>query len=256
MKNNEHRINACLESLKPLKPKKYFVVDAFSTDKTVDVLRSHGDVAVEQHWCGLGKGRDLALKMALKECKDDDFLMYIGLDTIYKKLWTDLVGAKLKTLKDDEVYILGQLCNKRTNRKLPWGDLWGCEDIERLARAKSLGMRIYIDEKIKSVSSAQDRYSNELIENEPAAGQLATSRMKRYSGSSFDHFKRMTKQLSDCERAHAYRSFKDFYSISQVKSPSRKLVFGFAYVLAHLKGIYKYDNKMNNDEYVYGERPR
>ena len=85
--NNAGRVKECIESLKPLNYKKIFAVDSCSTDGTYEIINKIPNVSVERKRCSHGLGRQIAMSNALKEAKDEDFLMYVDFDTIYYKTY-------------------------------------------------------------------------------------------------------------------------------------------------------------------------
>ena len=52
-KNEELHIERCLDKLRPLEAKQVFVVDCFSTDKTVEIAERMGATVVKHEWPGL-----------------------------------------------------------------------------------------------------------------------------------------------------------------------------------------------------------
>ncbi|OWP53125.1 N-glycosyltransferase [Candidatus Micrarchaeum sp.] len=89
--NNASRVQACIDSLMPLKYAKIFVVDNYSTDGTYETLKNIENLVVIRKKCSHGLGRKIALEKALNKAGDEDFLMYVDFDTVYNKEYIDLV---------------------------------------------------------------------------------------------------------------------------------------------------------------------
>lgn len=243
MYNNAKYVNASIMSIKKLKPKKIFIVDNFSTDGTYEILKSYKNILIEQIKCNRGKGRDIALKNALENCNGLDHLLYIDLDTVYKMPYLKGVIKARKNLKSDQLYLYGSLSTAETNRKIPWRHLNFGEDIERIARAKSIGIEILGSNTLKNIK--KDYYGV----NAPNPNGMRESRY----ANGFSLVLRLMQNLIDTQRSYAYKSFSDFYNSSDKKSKFRYFAFFVAYVIAKILGVYEYDKRLNNADYVLGE---
>lgn len=249
--NNADTVDRSLMSIAPLKPKKIFVVDNFSLDDTLSRLKRHGDVVVMQERCRRGAGRGMALEMLLKEADDGDTLVYIDLDTAYKEAWIRHIRHLTKTIRHGQISIFGMMSTAKTNRNLPWADLNNAEDIERLARAKYQGCHI-IDLEFEKLTLPDSRaaYSNPYFDNGIGAGELQSSREKRYTTNGIARFVRLVSHVIEGQRGGAYKSFRKYYSICKEKSAFNYLAFFMGYHLANLVGTYSYDDKKSNNEFI------
>ncbi len=73
--NEENNIQTCINSVKVLEPEEIIVVDAGSTDRTVELARSSGVRVIESQ-----KGRGIQLKIGASNARGD-ILMFIHADT-------------------------------------------------------------------------------------------------------------------------------------------------------------------------------
>ncbi len=258
--NNAGRVDACIKSLMPLKPKKFFVIDNYSTDGTFEVLKKHKNVVVKQQKSTKGGGRGIAMNMALAQAKDNDVMGYIDLDMVYKKPYLRLMKRAFTKIKHDEISFMLQMATAKTNRKLPWNTLNDCEDVERLARAKCSHIKIVDYDMLDEISAAiakdsKLRNKNSYFENDPGAGSSAYSREKRYAGNKINLLYRMIRQIVETQRSGSYKSFKSFYAIVKHKTLGNKIAFWIGYNVANLMGTYSYDSKLNNYEFVKDRTP-
>ncbi|MEM0201874.1 MAG: glycosyltransferase family 2 protein [Candidatus Micrarchaeaceae archaeon] len=244
--NNADLIEKCLRSISGLKPYHIYVVDNFSTDKTYNILKKHKAVSIKRLKCSRGKGRDVALAMMLKKAAPDDPVMYLDFDTIFSPEYVSMLLKKIRTIKPNEMYnLFNGLSLASTNANLPWRNLNAAEDWERLARAKSMGIHLLQDrtEMFKFRS---------FVNNREALGYLARDRERRYASGWLSLNMRLLRMLVDNERGRAHKSFGEFYEISSKKSVKSCLLFLAAYLCARIIGIYSYDPKKSNKEYVLG----
>lgn len=244
--NNADLLEKCLESISGLRPYKIYAVDNFSTDGTYDILKRYKEVKIERLKCSRGKGRDIALSMLLKEAAPDDPVMYIDFDMIFSPKYVAMLSERIKEVKPNEMYLLfGGLSLANTNVNLPWRDLNSAEDWERLARAKSKGIRLLLDK--NDIIKFRD-----FVNNREAIGYMLGDREKRYANGSLSLKLRLFRMLIDNERGMAHKSFRKFYESSGRKNLGSFLQFLTAYACARILGIYSYDPKKSNKEYVLG----
>ncbi len=242
--DNADLAEKCLRSISKLKPYRLYVVDNYSTDKTYEILRRHKEVNIKRLKCSRGKGRDVALKMLLSEANPEDPVMYIDFDVIFEPGFIKILSKRIKQIKDNEMYnLFNGLSTAKTNRALPWRDLNSAEDWERLARAKSEGIRILtIRNDIKNI--------RKWVNNRENVGYKVSDRECRYVTNKLGLDIRVFKMLIDSERGRAHKSFHEFYEISANKNIKSYLLFLAAYVCGRTLGIYSYDDKRSNKEYV------
>lgn len=240
--NNANRVELALASIAPLKPAKIYIADNNSTDGTTQLLMKHKDVVVIREKCNRGKGKRLALERLLQDAEPDDPIIMIDLDTVYKPAYRALVMKKIKTLKDNEMYDdIGQLATAATMKRIPWRDTPNSEDLERFARAISIGIKLYKLDKDPTLE-------NEYFQNETGIKGL---REARYAKNPISLGIRLFNETVSVERNEAYRSFKDFYAhFYTFKSPMYMPIFAVSYIIANIMGIYAYDPKLSNVEYI------
>src|SRR3989339_1124927 len=67
--NEEDNIRRCLESVKWVKDKggEIVVVDSFSTDKTLEIVREYTDKVFQNKWSGFVKQKNYTLSLAQNE---------------------------------------------------------------------------------------------------------------------------------------------------------------------------------------------
>ncbi len=248
--NNADRVGKCIESLKPLNYKKIFVVDNYSTDGTYEILKNMQNVVVMRRKCSHGLGRQLALELALKEAYDEDFLMYVDFDTVYFDKYVNIIKEMIKKLSDNEVFIFGMLSKAKLNRSVPWRDLLTSEDLERVAHLKYLGYKIVMDEEKFDIVFGGKGLINPYYQNDQSAGDNFYQRHMRYKISNIQFMVRMFRVMIDNERGAAFKSLREFYSISSKKNIKRYFIFFIAYMIANLLGVYRYAKNKNNIEYI------
>ncbi len=240
--NNANRVELSLKSIAQLKPAKIYVADNMSTDGTTELLKKHKEVVLITEKCNRGKGKRLALERLLEDAEPSDAVIMIDLDTVYKKPYHELVKEKMKVLKNDEIYAeIGQLETAKTAQKLFWRDMNNSEDIERFARAISIGITIY---RLDVGSGLENKY----YQNEVGIKGL---REARYAKGKLALYLRLFNETVGVERDEAYKSFKEFHSsFKSFSSPVYLPIFALSYLIAKIQGIYSYDPKLNNIEYV------
>ena len=258
--NNASRINDCLESIKPLEPEHIFIVDNYSNDLTYEILSNTKNVTVIQKHCNRGLGRDMALEMLRSaHPNDDDLTLYIDMDVIYKKKWIDLVKGLQDSIKDNQIHIFSGIANAKTQLSFDWKNLMMGEDWERLARMKKSGVEII---GIKDAQELIDRgaidrkvmWDNEWNMNDVST-DFQADRERRYAKNKLQLMMRWYITLVDGARGIGYHSLSDFYSTyKRLRGDSlfARTVFTIAYMIATIKGIYRYDDKLSNDSYVMG----
>jgi glycosyltransferase involved in cell wall biosynthesis len=145
--NNANTIKKSILSIIPLNPTKIFIVDNFSTDDTIKILENlkkenKCPIVFLQKKCTRGLGRNIAMQMALREAKSNDVLMYMDFDTIIFKRGLKVIKNIIKKIEKNQISIFNGISLAATNKRLPWLNLNYGEDVERLARAKFLGIKI------------------------------------------------------------------------------------------------------------------
>lgn len=249
--NNANRVDACLDSLAPLKPKMMVVADNLSVDGTAEKLKAHG-VKVISERCTMGRGRQLAMEAVLAVAKDNDKLIYIDTDTVYKKKVIDLIRRRCRTIKHNQMSMFSGISTARTNRKFPWSNLPCAEDAERVARAKTHGCELLDSElQWKVMKSHDPKVANQYYENE-ATGSSTVQRNKRYA-KGIRLLWRMSWIIINQQRGEAHKSFQSYYAICKQKSLFNKCAYFIGYHIANLIGTYSYDKKLSNPEIIHGK---
>lgn len=258
--NNSNTVDRSIKSLEPLMPYKMFVVDNYSNDGTYEKLKKYEQIVTVQRRCTLGRGRDLAMNMALKEATPNDPMFLVDLDNVFTDLVITDIKMKMKRLKNDTFYWVGCLGKASTHAKVPWNDLIFGEEMEHGAHAISLGIEThYLD--IKTFYT--------YIEDIGGSPKLSVAeRQFRYAHGFMRKMVRLYRCLIDAERAYAFKSPYDFIKNSLAKtsddnprstSSLKKGIFYLvayyiaytsAFVIAKLLGVYSYDKKLNNQDYV------
>jgi glycosyltransferase involved in cell wall biosynthesis len=240
--NNANRIKECLKSIAPLNPKRIFIVDNCSTDDSFRLLEASDKVFVIRKKCSRGAGRNISMGIAMKESKASDRFMYIDLDCIYNQAFIDYINKASQKLKPMELYCINYLyalSTYNTNIVLEWKNLQAGEDWERIAHAISSGIKVH-----NIIDEAGKYYKNEEVKGN---GQMA--REKRYA-KGIGVYIRIFRWTRDVQRGEAYKSFKDFYEKQPHKNLITFAVQYFAYCMGNLMGVYSYDKKLNNIEYI------
>lgn len=260
MYNNASTVERSIDSLKQLMPYKMFVVDNYSTDGTFEKFKKYKQVVAIQQKCTLGKGRNLAMGMALKEAMPDDPMFTMDLDNELTQVAIKDILIRIKKMKNNTFYWIGCLGKASAHAKVSWKDLFCGEEVEHSAHAISLGIEMhYFD--AKTFYS----YVNDLGANPDLS---LAQRQLRYTKGFIGKGIRLYKCLISLERGYAYKSPKEFIAVSLNKkndgtprstSSLKKgklhiltyyLAYTSAFLIAKLLGIYNYDKKLNNHDYI------
>ncbi|MEA1924895.1 MAG: glycosyltransferase [Candidatus Altiarchaeota archaeon] len=89
--NEEKDIGKCLKSIKENRYKNFnvIVVDAGSTDKTVEICRNHADKVIETHTDAPGPARNLGVRAS-----DADVVAFTDADTMVESNWVGEIADK------------------------------------------------------------------------------------------------------------------------------------------------------------------
>ena len=264
--NNAEYIEYCISSIKLLllakdtKKIALWIVDNYSTDGTIDKLMEMSknkkytkyiDFHIYQAKCSRGKGRQIALDYAIRHSYSlYDIIMYIDFDNIITPEMAKLVNTNISKLKENEIssfllspisflnteiiYPFG-LSTIKTNVNLEWKDLNAGEDWERLARAKSKGIKVITD-------NDRDKY--------PKKYGIALDKAdeRRYAKGLSYYIRKFNYEVDNIRgRGGSKYSYLKYIR----KGIKRRIIFELAYPIAKRKGIYRYDNK-DNESYVRG----
>lgn len=235
--NNGKYIERCIRSIQPLRPKAIIIADAGSIDGTQDKLKAMGVQVIDAEGSSRGKGRQIALNKVYELASNKDFALYIDLDTVYKPLFISSINKRLKSIKDYEFSYAG-LATIKTNKLAEWRDLNGCEDWERIAHLIAKGCRI--------LDMAPP--GNDFHENRESGEKRQFKREQYYSSTWIGKLMRVAKNLIDEHRAIAY---KDWRGLS--KRPLNIIANDIAHLIAVVLGLYSYDKKLDNMEYIKEE---
>jgi glycosyltransferase involved in cell wall biosynthesis len=262
--NNRDRIERNIKDISKLTDKKIVVVDNYSTDGTYEYLKSLPNVDVIQKKCTRGLGRDIALKRiySIYNPRPDDFIMYNDFDLWYKDEFSNLLSRLMKTMNQNEMFVMhGGLSTAHTQENLGWKDLNYGEDIERLARAKSRGIKIIGFEYMKDIMKSDENDNMQLnqdtiyMENDSKFGSMI-EREKRYHKNIITLGIRLIKDQIDSCRGWNFQSWKDLcieFEKKHGKHLIYRIMFFMIYMEAKIKGCYNYSKGMNNWQYIKGD---
>ena len=231
--NNAEYIDACLNSLKPLGKLDLYVVDNYSTDRTVEKLfiwNKYFNMHIYEKKCTRGAGRQLALEYLKSESSPEDLAFYIDFDTVYSNKFVETILSASKTIKDNELSI-AMLGTVRTQKLAEWKDLNAGEDWERSAHFVSKGV------KVLEIITPDGSYGTN--RNQDEAKQY--KRELFYSKSKI----RLFKNLIDEHRGIAYKKWK-----GMGRKRISVIANYFAHFIALILGTYSYDKKLDNRELV------
>ena len=234
--NNAEYIDACLNSLKPLGKLDLYVVDNYSTDRTVEKLfiwNNYFNMHIYEKKCTRGTGRQLALEYLKSESSPEDLAFYIDFDTAYSNKFVETILSASKTIKDNELSI-AMLGTVRTQKLAEWKDLNVGEDWERMAHFVSKGV------KVLEIITPDGSYGTNRNQNE--ARQY--KRELFYSKSKI----RLFKNLIDDHRGIAYKKWK-----GMGRKRISVIANYFAHFIALILGTYSYDKELDNRELVLKE---
>ena len=235
--NNRNRVMDCLNSLSKINiPKKFLIIDNYSTDGTYEILRSFPDVEIGRVKCSRGLGRQLAMELAIDKAKVSDLFMTFDLDMVYNLNFVKAIEWGINHLDHKTVFI-SHLCYYDVNFTVPWKDLNNGEDWERLAHFCHLG---YV------VLNANFVYA----ENENVKGM---SRESRYA-SGIEYLKRQFRNNIDLFMGWGIDNINKLRELVRFLEPKinkRKLTLlsifflGIFLYVRLFKKPFSYDNSIN-----------
>jgi glycosyltransferase involved in cell wall biosynthesis len=231
--NNAEYIDACLNSLKPLGKLDLYVVDNYSTDRTVEKLliwNNYFNMHIYEKKCTRGAGRQLALEYLKSESSPEDLAFYIDFDTVYSNKFVETILSASKTIKDNELSI-AMLGTVRTQKLAEWKDLNVGEDWERMAHFVSKGV------KILEIITPDGSYGTNRNQDE----ERQYKRELFYSKSKI----RLFKNLIDEHRGIAYKTWR-----GSAKHLTSIIANYVAHLIALILGTYSYDKELDNRELV------
>ena len=235
--NNGKYVESCIRSIQPLRPKAIIIADAGSIYGTQDKLKAMGVQVIDAEGSSRGKGRQIALNKVYELASNKDFALYIDLDMVYKPLFISSINKRLKSIKDYEFSYCG-LATIKTNKLAEWRDLNGSEDWERIAHLIAKGCRM--------LDMAPP--GNDFYENRKSGEKRQFKREQDYSSAGIGKLMRVAKNLIDEHRAIAYKNWR---GIS--KRPLGIMANSIAHLIAVVLGLYPYDKKLDNMEYITEE---
>ncbi len=227
--NNINRLLLSLESFHGIEYEKMFIVDNFSNDGTYEFLKINADkyrLELNQIKCNRGRGRQLAMEMAMKVARDSDYLMTVDFDTIYEENLTTFVNSIIEREYRNCIFN-NYLSLKKYNSEIPWKNLNNGEDLERYANFASRGFYLLI----KDVK----------YQNEPFEG----SRDRRYAHGIKYYIRAFTYKV-DLQRSWCFKSFSQFYR--QINNMKYRMLL--IYLFSKFKTKYCYDKNLNNSVYT------
>ena len=118
------------------------IIDNFSNDgtweKIVSIAKGMDNIKLYRMRCSRGRGRNVALNLA-----QGRYALYVDLDCIFNKLFSDFIYEIHKILRDKEIWNNGYSLRDTCIRIGGWKDLNMCEDVELYCRAIKKGVHVY-----------------------------------------------------------------------------------------------------------------
>ncbi len=237
--NNCRRIEKSIESLNKINTeKKFLIVDNYSNDGSYEILcklKEKFNITIKREKSTRGRGRQIAMEMACNESTDSDLFMVFDLDTIYLMDFIELTEKYLKKLKRNEIF-LNFLCYKKVNFAIPWEDLNGAEDFQRMAHLISEGYKLLIK---------KPEYDKYLFDNESTDYD---DREKRYA-KGIDYYKRRFSQVTDIMRSLGICNINNLKQYLKDVGVRKRFypysLFIFSLMKIRKKKIYSYNNEIN-----------
>ena len=227
-----NNVNTVEESIKSVFNPSYdiVIVDNYSEDGTWQKLlelRKEYNLTLLRLRSSRGKGR----AYALEHCQDNSLTAYFDLDMYYNEVFHKILWWS--TSKQDKiVHIPYSVIAKKEiiQSKGSWKDLNIDEDTELVAR---IGFDYHVP-----VVAVTNLY------------RVNINRERRY-GKNLKYYRRKFRNILDSIRGSGY----NFHDIIEIYSQYGKTVIlgiSMIYLLAKLKGIYRYNEKINNKLlYIY-----
>ena len=253
--NTANTIDRCINSLKPLKIKRIFVTDNFSTDGTYEKLKKYKNVTILRKKCSRGKGRELAKRELLKYASQEDPVLTVDFDTEFTKGAIRYIKRRIKKLKHNTFYAMGYLGTAYTHSKVTWHDLMLGDDTEFVAQAISKNINVKYFEREEILMLVKDI---SLVK-----GKSLKEREYRYTSNLLSRYLRLFRLLIDAERGNAFRSSKEFFnnSINARAAKSINLnnrilfacvyfVYYLAFAAAKMRGVFAYSDRFNNIDFI------
>lgn len=231
--NNRVYLPDVLASLEKLKPYKLYIVDNFSTDGSYEYLKTKKDVFIVQRHCKRGIGREIALKKLIREGNSNDIVFAMDFDSYFQPAFYNVIDWASKELRDGDIITFAEICRLSTARKLRWVNLNYGEDDEFNAHAYSIlkGRKIFLaDKKLIRINAGLRLNSVDNIK-------------KNSRGISL--FGRGLQAVIESHQGIAYKNWG-----GEAKTPAIKLANVIGHLLAKFKGVYSYDEKYANNEYI------
>ncbi len=232
--NNRKYLKSVIDSLKPLKPYKLYIVDNFSTDGSYEYLNKVKNAVVMRRRCSRGTGREIALRKLIKEGKSNDLTFIIDFDSCFKLNFYKIINWSKNNLHHDDIISFAAICRLGFAKKLRWVNLNYGEDTEFVAHAYNLskGRKIYLADSDSLRSNAGRKITN----------SFAT--ILRYA-NGYKAVKRAIRAIIESHRGIAYKKW-----FGEAKTPSLKLANMIGHFIAKYEGVYSYSNKYTNNEYI------
>ena len=232
--NNRKYLKSVIDSLKPLKPYKLYIVDNFSTDGSYEYLKKVKNAVVMRRRCSRGTGREIALRKLIKEGKSNDLTFIIDFDSCFKLNFYKIINWSKNNLHHDDIISFAAICRLGFAKKLRWVNLNYGEDTEFVAHAYNLskGRKIYLADSDSLRSNAGRKITN----------SFAT--ILRYA-NGYKAVKRAIRAIIESHRGIAYKKW-----FGEAKTPSLKLANMIGHFIAKYEGVYSYSNKYTNNEYI------
>ena len=160
--NEEKHIERCIKSLQPF-AKNIFIVDSYSTDKTVDIAESLGAKVYQNKWPG---NHAIQFQWGLDNCPiETEWVMKMDSDEYVLPELADEINAKMNTLDED---ISGVYIKRRVHFMDRWIKHGGYYPIWllRIWRFDKGHMeQRWMDEHIKLSSGKTVQFENDLVDD-------------------------------------------------------------------------------------------
>ena len=176
--NEELHIERCIKSLLPF-AKEIFIVDSYSTDRTVEIAESLGAKVYQNKW---PENHAIQFQWGLENCPiETEWIMKMDADEYILPELANEIKAKLNTLSDD---VSGIYIKRRVfflDRWIKYGGYYPVWLLRIWRRGKGQMEQRWMDEHIKLSSGNTVYFDNDLVDDNKSGLTAWTAKHNNYA---------------------------------------------------------------------------